>query len=135
MTQNTETRTVTIEREMPHPLDKVWRALTEGSLLEQWLMRNDFEPVVDHTFKFTADWGSVDCRVITVDPKTTLAYSWEAYGMATVVTFTLTPTSTGTSLRMEQSGFPMSNDQAYKGAQYGWQKFLGAMEEVVAGLD
>jgi len=135
MTQNTETRTVTIEREMPHPLDKVWRALTEGSLLEQWLMRNDFEPVVDHTFKFTADWGSVDCRVITVDPKTTLAYSWEAYGIATVVTFTLTPTSTGTSLRMEQSGFPMSNDQAYKGAQYGWQKFLGAMEEVVAGLD
>ena len=135
MTQNTETRTVTIERDMPHPLDKVWRALTEGSLLEQWLMRNDFEPVVDHTFKFTADWGSVDCRVITVDPKTTLAYSWEAYGMATVVTFTLTPTSTGTSLRMEQSGFPMSNDQAYKGAQYGWQKFLGAMEEVVAGLD
>jgi len=135
MTQNTETRTVTIERDMPHPLDKVWRALTEGSLLEQWLMRNDFKPVVDHTFKFTADWGSVDCRVITVDPKTTLAYSWEAFGMATVVTFTLTPTGNGTSLRMEQSGFPMENDQAYKGAQYGWQKFLGAMEEVVAGLD
>ena len=57
-------RSVVIEREMPHPPEKVWRALTQSSLLEEWLMKNDFQPIVGHRFNFRADWGAVDGRGI-----------------------------------------------------------------------
>jgi uncharacterized protein YndB with AHSA1/START domain len=120
---------------MPHPPEKVWRALTQGPLIEQWLMKNDFEPVADHRFNLSADWGSVGCQVLAVDPTKTLSYTWEAYGLESVVTWTLTPTSAGTHVRMEHSGFRPDQEQAYQGAQYGWQQFLAGLERVVAGLD
>ncbi|HEY2159616.1 MAG TPA: SRPBCC domain-containing protein [Isosphaeraceae bacterium] len=129
------TRSVVIEREMPHPPEKVWRALTEGPLIEDWLMKNDFQPVVDHRFKLSADWGSVDGQVLAVEPNNTLSYTWGAYGLESVVTWTLTPTSTGTHLRMEHSGFRPDQEQAYQGAKGGWQQFVGGLERVVAGLD
>ena len=124
-----------IEREMRHPPEKIWRALTEGSLIEEWLMKNDFKPVVDHRFKFSADWGSVAGTVLTVEPNRTLTYTWAAMGLESVVTWTLTPTATGTHLRMEQSGFPSVEGPNYKGAKYGWQKFIGNLERVAAGLE
>ena len=135
MMESTDTKTLTIEREMPHPLEKVWRALTEGSLIEQWLMKNDFQPVVDHRFKLSADWGAVDCRVLAVEPNKTLAYTWEAYGLESIVTWTLTPTSTGTHLRMEQSGFRPDQPQYYQGAKGGWPRFFAALEQVLARTD
>ena len=101
----TQTLSVVIEREMPYPPEKIWRALTQPHLIEEWLMKGDFSPVLNHQFKFTADWGAVDCQVLEVEPNRTLAYAWGAYGLESVVTWTLTATSTGTSLRMEQSGF------------------------------
>ena len=130
-----EIRSVVIEREMPHPPEKIWRALTEPHLIEEWLMKNDFKPVVDHRFNLSADWGVVDCRVMSVEPNKTLAYTWAAYGLESVVTWTLTPTSTGTHLRMEQSGFRPDQQQAYQGAQYGWQQFFANLEQVLARLD
>ena len=128
----TETRSVVVERELAFPPEKIWRALTQPHLIEAWLMKNDFKPAVDHRFKFTADWGAVDCRVLTIEPNRTLTYTWEAYGLESVVTWTLTPTSTGTRLRMEQSGFRPEQQQAYQGAKYGWQKFFASLEQVVA---
>ncbi len=133
MTVATEVRSVVIEREVAYPPEKIWRALTQPQLIEEWLMKNDFEPVVGHSFKLNADWGSVECQVQTVEPNKTLSYTWSAYGLESVVTWTLTPTRTGTHLRMEQSGFRPDQEQAYQGAQYGWQKFLAALEKVVAG--
>ena len=65
----TETRTVVVEREMPFPPEKIWRALTQPHLIEEWLMKSDFKPVVDHRFKFTADWGAVNCQVLEVEPR------------------------------------------------------------------
>ena len=67
-TTATETLSVVVEREMPFPPEKIWRALTEPHLIEEWLMKNDFKPVVDHGFKLSADWGAVDCKVRTVEP-------------------------------------------------------------------
>ena len=135
MTQTNDTKTLIVEREMPHSLEKVWRALTQGSLIEEWLMKNDFQPVVGHRFNLRADWGAVDCQVLTVEPNKTLSYSWTAYGLNTVVTWTLTPTSTGTDLRMEQSGFPADKPQYYQGANGGWQQFLANLEQVLARID
>jgi uncharacterized protein YndB with AHSA1/START domain len=131
----TETRTVIVEREFPFSPDKIWRALTQPHLIEEWLMKNDFKPVVDHRFSFSADWGAVDCRVLAVEPNRTVSYSWAAYGLESVVTWTLTPTGTGTRLRMEQSGFRADQQQAYQGAKHGWQKFFGNLEQVLARQD
>ena len=130
-----ETLSVVVEREMPHPPEKIWRALTEPHLIEEWLMKNDFEPQVDRRFNFRADWGAVDCRVMAIEPNKALSYTWAAFGLETVVTFTLTPTAAGTLLRMEQSGFRADQPQYYQGAESGWARFLAALEQVLARID
>ncbi len=135
MTNTAPTRTLVIEREVPHPPEKVWRSLPEGPLIEEWLMKDDFQPVAGHRFNLRAEWGAVDCQVPAVEPNKTLSYNWAAYGLESVVTWTLTPTSTGTDLRMEQSGFRPDQGQVYQGAKGGWQEFIGNQERVVGGLD
>ncbi|MEJ0045420.1 MAG: SRPBCC domain-containing protein [Rhodospirillales bacterium] len=118
---------VVIERELPYPPEKLWRALTQPHLIEEWLMKNDFAPVLDHRFNLRADWGAVDCQVLAIEPPKTLSYTWNAYGLASIVTWTLTPTATGTHLRLEQSGFRPDQQQAYHGAQAGWPRFLATL--------
>src|SRR6202034_2167644 len=127
-----ETLCVVVERELPFPPEKIWRALTQPHLIEEWLMKSDFKPVVDHRFNLRADWGTVGCQVMAVEPNKTLSYTWAAYGLESIVTWTLTPTSTGTHLRMEQSGFRPDQQQAYQGAQYGSQAFFAARERALA---
>jgi uncharacterized protein YndB with AHSA1/START domain len=131
----TELRSVVVEREIPHAPEKIWRALTQPHLMAEWLMKTDFAAVEGRGFSFSADWGSVDCRVVSVEPNKTLSYTWEAYGLQSVVTWTLTPSGTGTHLRMEQSGFKPDQSQAFQGAKYGWQKFFGNLEQVLARED
>ena len=99
------------------------------------MMKNDFKPDEGHRFNVSADWGAVDCQVQTVEPNKTLSYTWAAYGLESVVTWTLTPTSTGTHLRMEQSGFRPDQQQYYQGAKGGWQQFFAALEQVLARID
>lgn len=132
---STQARSVVVERNIPHPPEKVWRALTQPHLIEEWLMKNDFSPVVGHRFDLRADWGAVGCKVLAVEPNKTLSYTWAAYGLESVVTWTLTPSGTGTHLRMEQSGFRPDQQQAYAGAKHGWQKFLANLEQVLARTD
>jgi uncharacterized protein YndB with AHSA1/START domain len=138
-TPESTTRSVIVEKEFPQPPEKVWRALTEKSLIEQWLMKNDFEPVTGHSFTLRMDpvkgWnGVIDCEVLAVEPCRVLVYTWGALGLGSVVTFTLTPTDRGTHVRVEQSGFGENQDQAYNGAKWGWQSFIGKLEGVVAGI-
>ncbi len=134
---NPETLSVTVERDMPYPPEKIWRALTQPHLIAEWLMRTDFEPVVGRHFSLRMDpqpnWnGVIDCQVLVVEPNKTLSYAWGALGLETVVTFTLTATSTGTHLRMEQTGFRPDQPQNYQGAKYGWQQFFAKLEQVLA---
>jgi uncharacterized protein YndB with AHSA1/START domain len=131
----TETSSVVVEREIPHPPEKIWRALTQPHLIEEWLMKNDFKPVAGHRFNLRGDGGAVDCEVLAIEPNKTLSYTWDAMGLESVVTWTLTPTSTGTHLRMEQSGFRPDQSQAYQGAKFGWQRFFAALEQVLARAD
>jgi uncharacterized protein YndB with AHSA1/START domain len=147
MSTATATRSVVVEREFAHPPEKVWRALTQGPLLEEWLMKNDFKPVVGHRFNFRAEpnphWNGVtDCEVLAVQPHERLQYSWSSSGdeakdgLRTLVTWTLSPTKAGTLLRMEQSGFRegAADDGFFQGASWGWQKMVGKLGEVLAGL-
>jgi uncharacterized protein YndB with AHSA1/START domain len=131
----TATRSVVVEREIAHPPEKIWRALTQPHLIAEWLMKNDFAPVVGHRFDLRGDWGSVDCRVVTVEPNTTLSYTWAAMGLESVVTWTLTPTASGTRLRMEQTGFRPDQQQAYQGATYGWPQFFAKLEQMLTRAD
>ena len=135
----TETRSVTVERDIPHPPEKLWRALTQPHLIAEWLMKNDFVPTVGHRFKFREDYlpgGALDCEVLAIEPNRSLSYTWgsnsdnPAYQLASVVTFTLTPSATGTHLRVEQTGFRPDQKQAFGGALHGWRNFLEKLEHV-----
>lgn len=137
-----ETRTVVVEREIAHAPEKLWRALTQPHLIEEWLMKNDFSPVVGHRFNISADWGGVlDCEVLAVEPNRTLSYTWNlahqdpAFNLQSVVTFTLTPTAKGTHLRMEQSGFRPEQRRAYGGARAGWPQLLEKLEQLLERTD
>ena len=137
---STATRSVVVERELAFPPEKIWRALTQPHLIEEWLMKGDFKPVVDHRFNLRKNPKPdvsivVDCQVLAIEPHKTLSYTWAAYGLESVVTWTLTPTRTGTLLRMEQSGFRPDQTQAYHGARHGWQQNLAALEQLLARTD
>jgi uncharacterized protein YndB with AHSA1/START domain len=138
-------RSVVVEREIPHPPEKIWRALTQPRLIEEWLMKNDFAPVVGRRFTLQADqpnWKMMlDCEVLAVEPNKKLSYTWNfasddaALSLKSVVTWTLTPTSTGTRLCMEQSGFRPDQRQAYGGANAGWPRFFAALDQVLARIE
>jgi uncharacterized protein YndB with AHSA1/START domain len=132
-----ETRIVVVEREFPFPPEKIWRALTQPHLIEEWLMSNDFRPVIGHRFNLRRSPRPdvnivVDCQVRIVEPNKTLSYTWDAMGLESVVTWTLTPTSAGTRLRMEQAGFRPDQSQAYRGAIAGWRRFFEQLAQVLA---
>ena len=136
MSQQTETaRTLVMERDLKHPIEKDWRAMSEPALLEQWLLKSDFQPVVGHKFTFRGEpkphWdGLIPSEVLAVEPPTRLSYRW--YGW--VVELTLTPTAEGTRLRMEQSEFGPDDAAAFAGAKYGWTGFLGGLENLLATI-
>ena len=102
---------VTVEVVYPHPIQRVWRALTDPQALGTWLMSNDFAPRVGHRFTFrTAPeqaWnGTVECEVERVEEPTLLAYTWRGGALpTTLVTYTLSPVTGGTRLRLVHSGF------------------------------
>jgi uncharacterized protein YndB with AHSA1/START domain len=114
----------------PHPVAKVWDALTQAGALEAWLMPNNFEPQVGHTFTFHTKpdqyWnGMVDCEVVTLEKPRRVAYTWRnaATHLDTLVTFTLEPAEGGTNLRLEHTGFASSGpagQMAREGLGAGW---------------
>lgn len=142
MTQ-TETRSVVVERDFAHPPAKVWRALTQPHLIEEWLMKIDAAPdAVGRRFHLTGEWGGVlDCEVVTIEPERVLAYRWDFenddpnFALKSVVTFTLTPTGSGTRLKMEQAGFRPNQKQALGGATHGWAAFLLKLDDVLSRAD
>jgi uncharacterized protein YndB with AHSA1/START domain len=135
MSKAGETRTVVVERLIAHPPEKIWRALTQPHLIEEWLMKNDFRPDAGSRFNFSANWGSVEGEVLTAEANKTLSYTWDTKDLESVITWTLTPTATGTLLRMEQSGFRSDQEPYYRGATVGWPKFLDGLEDVLKRLD
>jgi uncharacterized protein YndB with AHSA1/START domain len=130
-----KTQSIIVEYDLPHPPDRVWRALTDPKLLAKWLMPNDMVPVVGHKFNFKTqargDWdGKVYCEVLLVEPLKRFRYSWcggvdtlQGYGhtLNTVVTWTLTPGGAGTKLLLEHEGFRDENVSAYEAMSGGWR--------------
>ncbi|MEA3012843.1 MAG: hypothetical protein QOD42_1388 [Sphingomonadales bacterium] len=134
------TKSIVVEREMPHAPEKIWRALTTSALIADWLMENDFEAEPGRRFQFRAKpmpgWsGITNCEVLESEPSKRLAYSWgdgseSASGLRTIVTWTLTPTPGGTLIRMEQSGFRPQDEGGYQAMSGGWPRILEGLERV-----
>lgn len=103
-------------------------------------MKSDFKPIKGRKFTLRNEPKPgvnvvVDCEVLTVEPNRTLSYTWDAFGLESVVTFTLEPTPKGTIIRMEQSGFRPDQEFAYRGAKAAWKQFMVALENTVAALE
>ena len=137
-----QTESISFEFDLHHVPEKVWRALTDPALLTEWLL-----PVVDLKLEPGAafalktqpypGWdGTVNCRFVEIEPRRKLSYTWVvgAMGLDTVVTFTLTPTASGTRLSLVQSGFKPDQRQNFGGARYGWKLMGGKLVDLLARL-
>ena len=129
-----------LEFDLHHSTEKVWRALTDPALLTEWLL-----PVVEFklesgaAFAFKTQpfpgWdGTVNCRMLEIEPHRKLSYTWDVPFLATVVTFILAPTASGTRLSIVQSGFKPEQKQEFGGARYGWNMMGGKLVELLATL-
>jgi uncharacterized protein YndB with AHSA1/START domain len=123
------TKVMTLSRDYPYPQERVWRAISTGALMADWLLPNDFQPVPGHVFTFQSQampgWdGRIEGKVLAVEPPHHLSYTWVALGVVTEVALTLEPTDTGTRLTVAQAGFRPDQAQNYAGARYGWAQFL-----------
>lgn len=122
---------ITLEFDLPHAPEKVWRALTDPALLAEWLLPTvgfTLEPGAAFSFKTEPHpgWdGTVQCRFVAIEAYRKLSYSWSVPFLETVVTFTLTPTASGTLLSLVQAGFTANQKQEFGGARYGW-RMMGA---------
>jgi len=118
---------------------EIWEFLTEPALLEKWLMKNDFKPVVGHKFQFKFDSepqipykGVVDCEVLEVKQFSKLTYSWTGYrkdgrSFNSKVVWTLIANDDGTELQLQHNGFTLLEDvQMHTGGWQGLVKKMGA---------
>jgi uncharacterized protein YndB with AHSA1/START domain len=131
--------TVVFDFDLNHPPEKVWRALTDPALLSEWLLPVtgiDLKPGTNFTFRTQPypGWdGVVHCRMVEIEPQRKLKYTWAVGDMSldTIVTFTLTPTSTGTRLSLVQTGFKPEQKRESGGARYGWKSMGAKLTELL----
>ena len=139
-TAQAQRESLSFEFDLQHAPEKVWRALTDPDLLAQWLLPAiDFklEPGAAFTFKTQPypGWdGIVNCEFVVIEPLRKLTYKWTVPFLDTVVTFTLTPTSSGTRLSLVQSGFKPDQKQEFGGARYGWKMMGGKLVDLLARI-
>jgi uncharacterized protein YndB with AHSA1/START domain len=137
-----QTESISFELDLKHAPEKVWRALTDPELLAEWLLpvagrELQLEPGTAFTFKTDPypGWdGIVNCRVVEIEPHRKLTYAWTVPFLDTVVTFTLTPTPTGTRLSLVQSGFKPDQKQNFGGARYGWKMMGGKLVDLLVRI-
>jgi uncharacterized protein YndB with AHSA1/START domain len=139
-TTESPTTAIAFEFDLAHPPEKVWRALTRPELLAEWLLPVVDELALEPGSAFTLrtpqafpGWdGTVNCRILEIEPQRKLRYTWTVPFLDTVVTFTLTPTASGTRLSLEQSGFTSEQKKESGGARYGWKMMGDRLVDLLA---
>ena len=76
----------------------------------------------------------MNCRILEIEAQRKLSYAWVVGDIDTVVTFTLTPTASGTRLSLVQSGFKPDQKQNFGGARYGWKMMGGKLVDLLARI-
>jgi uncharacterized protein YndB with AHSA1/START domain len=136
-TAPSQTDTLSFEFDLGHSPEKVWRALTVPELLAEWLLPVTgfkLEPGAAFLFKTApvGGWdGMVNCRLLESEVHRKISYTWVVGDMDTVVTFTLTPTASGTRLSLTHSGFKPNQKQNFGGARYGWKLMGGKLVDLL----
>ena len=139
-TAPSQTESLSFEFDLHHSPEKVWRALTDPVLLTEWLLpviELKLEPGAAFTFKTQPQpgWdGIVNCRFLEIEAQRKLSWRWVVGDIDTIVTFTLTPTASGTRLFLEQSGFKPDQKRESGGARYGWKMMGGKLVDLLARL-
>jgi uncharacterized protein YndB with AHSA1/START domain len=137
-TARSQTESIAFEFELTQAPEKVWRALTDPALLAEWLLPVadlELEPGAAFTFKAPPQpgWdGTVNCRFLEIEPHRKLSWTWVVDDIDTIVTFTLTPTASGTRLNLVQSGFRPDQKKNFAGARYGWKMMSGKLVDLLA---
>ena len=139
-TAQSQSESISFEFDLHHAPAKVWRALTDPVLLAEWLLpvvNLKLDPGAAFVFKAQPQpgWdGTVNCRFLEIEAQRKLSYTWVVGGIDTVVTFTLTPTASGTRLSLVQSGFKPHQKQNFGGARYGWKMMGGKLVDLLASM-
>ena len=119
-----------------HPPVVVWDYLTRAELMAQWLMENDFLPIIGHDFQFRTKPlpafnfdGIVYCKVLEIAAPKKLSYSWKGgpgdgvITLDSLVEWTLHPKDNGTELSLVHHGFTEAAGAAiYAAMNDGWLK-------------
>jgi uncharacterized protein YndB with AHSA1/START domain len=102
-----------------HPPQRVWVALTDARAIAEWMMPNDFKPVVGHEFTLRIDPVPVPgalthaaCVVLEVEDGRRLSYSLRNLSVKNArqrdvvqtITFTLEAAGEGTRLTLVHEG-------------------------------
>lgn len=139
-TDRSQSQSLCFEFDLPHPPQKVWRALTDPGLLSEWLLpvfNHKLEPGAAFIFKTQPQpgWdGVVNCQFREIQAQNKLSWAWVVGDIDTVVTFTLTATASGTRLSLVQSGFKPDQKQAFGGARYGWNMMGKKLIDLLARI-
>ena len=139
-TQPSQHESIAFEFDLGHPPEKVWRALTDAELLTEWLLpiaELHLEPGAAFTFESPPQpgWdGIVNCRLLEIEARRKLSWTWVVGDIDTVVTFELTPTDSGTRLSVVQSGFKSHQKQNFGGARYGWKMMGGRLLDLLGRI-
>lgn len=129
----------------PQEPKTVWNYLTDASLIAQWLMPNNFEPIIGYEFQFRSKPapqiefdGIAYCRVLEIIPMKKLSYSWKCgpgenrITLDSIVIWTLNPKDGGTELILEQTGFKeLENASIFLAMKDGWIKHVKIIEELI----
>ncbi|GJM42616.1 MAG: activator of HSP90 ATPase [Ardenticatenaceae bacterium] len=135
--------------ELAHPQQKIWQAITTPEGLNQWF-GNRVTMKLEAGSPILFEWdeyGEAGGIIEVVEPISRFAYRWRAHGIAedvamnktnsTLVTFELTPTSTGTRLRVVENGFanlnPALRELSFRENSKGWDSELGELVAFLAG--
>ena len=140
ITAKAQTESIAFEFDLRHLPEKVWRALTDPVLLAEWLLpvfELKLEPQAAFMFKSQPQpgWdGVVNCKFLEIETHKKLSWRWVVGDIDTVVTFTLTPTASGTRLSLVQSGFKADQKQNFGGARYGWNMMGGKLVDLLGRI-
>ena len=127
------------EIDLPAAAEEVFRHLTDPAAMIRWMGQHaTLQPVPGGAFEIDINGVPVRGRYVEIDPPRRVLVSWGVAGNpalppgATEVEFTLTPTSTGTRLRLVHRGLPADQTSIHA---VGWQHFLSRLSFAASGAD
>jgi uncharacterized protein YndB with AHSA1/START domain len=140
--------TLTIERRLPGPVERVWAYLTDGDLRRQWLAAGEMQLQTGATFELV--WRNDELttppgerppgfgpehrmrsRITELDPPRRLTFTWGEGG--STVTFQLQPQGEDVVLTVTHRGLPDRENTLMVGA--GWHMHLDILVARVTGAE